>query len=45
MSNADAEHDGTITFDGSPIHVRRLEPDDYDASFWFFTTHPNYLEE
>jgi len=31
MSDADGEHDWTVTFDGSPIHVRRLDPDDYDA--------------
>jgi hypothetical protein len=31
MSKADAEHDWTVTLDGSPIHFRRLDPDDYDA--------------
>jgi RimJ/RimL family protein N-acetyltransferase len=31
MSNADAQHDWTVTLDRSPIHVRQLEADDYDA--------------
>jgi RimJ/RimL family protein N-acetyltransferase len=46
MSNADAEHDWTVTLDGSPVQVRRIDTDDYDAVVLLvlsLTDHERYL--